>query len=270
MTNLTNSNISQLQSEARPLPLLKDFFFVCLMFLLFSRLLSESVNSFVWEKANQVWSIGMIGMICIVFLPLLVIATRREKNIFLDYLPIFVLFLYLSTRVDYRDTYSIKCILSEFINWFAFIFTAETCARNENTKTALKKVIIFTTKVIVVISLVQLITHIAITKQINPFGLIEERPVRGIYVHQSICLIMLFPFSYYFLKKRSYLWLFLIMVASLFTGSRSSFLSFFLLFILIYKSYMSKEIRLADLLATISIIVLVYGFLIYQNLKDSF
>ena len=28
---------------------------------------------------------------------------------------------------------------------------------------------------------------------------------------------------------------------------------------------MSKEIRLADLLATISIIVLVYGFLIYQN-----
>ena len=214
---------------------INDRFFVLLFFILFTRLVSETINTFFWDKANQLWAMAMIGFICFLLFPILVIITKRDTNIVHVYFPIILFLFYMMGRVQYGTTYSLKCAISEVIIWFSFIFTVEVCNRNERIEKIFKKVVIAITKIIVIICFFQLVHYIIKAQQFNPFAIMEARPVKGIYVHQSICLIMLFPFAYVFLKDRSYLWFFLILLVSLFTGSRSTFLGLFLLsFIVVY------------------------------------
>lgn len=243
----------------------REFFGIILCFLLLSRVLAETLNTFVWDKTNQVWSVAALGCIGALLWPLLVKLVKWKNNLFADYWPVFVYIAFLLTRIRFGEFYSVKCFLSELILWFSFIFTLEVCSRESKAAEMVRSSVIWTVKIIVAIGLMQLVLFIVQNTTINPSSFIESRPVKGIFVHQSIFLIMIMPFFLYFMKSRSYMWLFIILLVSVFTGTRTLFFGAICMFIPIVKSFFKRKIKWVDIVLTLLIIFIGYGTLIKMN-----
>lgn len=243
----------------------REFFGIILCFLLLSRVVAEALNTFVWDKTNQVWSVVALGCFGAWLWPLLVMQLKRRSNIFVDYWPVFVYIAFLLTRIRFEEFYSVKCFLSELIVWFIFIFTLEVCSRESKAAEMVRSSVVWVVKIIVAIGLVQLMIFMVRNANFNPSSLIESRPVQGIFIHQSICLIMIMPFFLYFMKYRSYMWLFLILLVSVFTGTRTLFLGTICMFIPIVKSFFKRKIKWVDIILTLLIIFVGYGTLIKMN-----
>jgi len=243
----------------------REFFGIILCFLLLSRVLAETLNTFVWDKTNQVWSVAAMGCIGALLWPLLVMQLKQRSNIFVDYWPVFVYFAFLLVRTRFGEFYSVKCFFSELIVWFGFIFTVEICSLESKAAEMVRSLVIWTIKIIVAIALMQLIIFMVQNTTINLSSLLESRPVQGIFVHQSIFLIMIMPFFLYFMKYRSYMWLFLVLFVSVFTGTRTLFFASMCMFIPIIKSFFKRKINWIDIVLTLLIILVSYGTLIKMN-----
>ena len=243
----------------------KEIYGSILALLLISRVVAETVNTFAWDKADSIWSSCALVCIGVLLWPLLAMMARREKNIFGDYWPIFLYLSFMLIRVDFGQLYSVRCFLSEVIVWFSFIFTVEACSRNGNTGERVQRLVVWICKFVVVVGMGQLVFSVVHLGNIDPTKVIESRPVQGIFVHPSIYLIMVLPFSFFFMKQRSYFWLFVVLFVCVSTGTRSPFLAVVCMSILVYKSALKRQINLIDIGITLAIIIVLYAVLIKMN-----
>ncbi len=232
--------------------------------VLITRVVSEGVNTFVWEKVNAIWGAGMVLWICAFIWPVLALMKKGQSSLFRDYISIWLYLLWLGARTILSE-YSIKCFLAEFICWFMFIFTREICDRSPEIGNRYRRLTELIVRGVVVIGLGQLALYVAGTHDFNLSSIIENRPVRAIYAHQSICLILIFPFCYYFLKRREYLWVLAVSIAAMGTGSRSAFLAFVMLSFISLRMMREKPVRPIDLIVTFGIVAVTYGVIIAQN-----
>jgi hypothetical protein len=242
-----------------------SFFSIVLGIILIGRYVSEAANTFIWDKANYLWAGSALAAIFLLLWPLLSMLTRRENNILVNYLPIFVYLTYLMLRINFSDFYSVKAFLSEFIVWFCFVLTIELCSRNHNAAESTRKLVLGVAKILVLIGLFQITFSILQLRTLNPLVIIDQRPGQGIFVHQSIYLVMIMPFFCCFLKQRDYLWILLILIVCMSTGTRSPFLALICSLVLLTKIAVGRRIGFFDMLITLMIILLTYGILIYIN-----
>ena len=233
-----------------------------LTFLLLTRFISEIINSFVWEKANYVWSTLALISIALFSWRFLLSEIYKEKNIFNKYSPIFLYLLYLILRLNLYNIYSLKCFFSEFILWCIFIYTVEISCRDFNTRKIVELWIIRLVKIIVLIGVIQIAVCSFSEHSFNPLYLVQLRPVRGIFAHQNIFLVTMLPFLFYFIKKRLYYWVPLVLISCIGTGTRGPFLALACMSILVLKSISRKKIRWSNIFFTLAVIVFIYSMVI--------
>lgn len=243
----------------------RNIYAIVLLGLLLSRFASMVVAVKV-EGANPAWSLFAVACLGGLAWPLLVMRTRRESNIFLDYFPIFLYLLYLPLRINLGFQQSLKCVLTEFIVWFSFIFTIEVCSRDPRASALLQKCVVWFAKAMVLVGIAQFAAFLARVGTLNANILnVEARPVHGVFSHENVFLILILPFAFYFFKRRAYVWVALTLFACLGTGARSPVFAACCLFILIGCSVFRIRITWAHLGATFGVIALAYTILISMN-----
>ena len=230
-----------------------------------SRVASEILNTFVWHRADYLWSLCALACIGALFWPLLTTASRHEGNFLVDYIPILAYLFFLLVRTKFSNFYSMKCFFSEFIVWFCFIFSLEVLSRDLHASKRIHTSVIWVVKVIVLIGLGQLALFLIRGGRLSPIVLLESRSVHGIFAHQNIFLVTILPFLFCFIKQRSYLWIFLTMLTCVATGSRSAFLGASCIFILVLKSVLKRPIKRIDIGVSFIIIIIVYSTMISMN-----
>jgi O-antigen ligase len=91
---------------------------------------------------------------------------------------------------------------------------------------------------------------------------LNARRVKGVFFHSSAYMAVVFPFAFYFLKQRDYLWLGLLVLACAATGTRSPIFIAICLSPLAAKSVLSWRIRWGDVALGAVLIAAAYWFLI--------
>lgn len=243
----------------------RDSYGSILWILLLSRVASEILNTFVWYRANYLWSLCALACIGVLLWPLLVMLARREGSILVDYLPILAYLFFLLVRTKFSNFYSIKCFFSEFIVWFCFIFSVEIFSRDPHAAKRVRTSVIWLVKIIVLIGIGQLALFLMRGGSLSPIVLFESRSVHGIFAHQNIFLVTILPFLFYFIKQRSYLWIVLTILTCVATGTRSAFLGALCIFMLVLKSALKRPITRVDIGASFIIIIIVYSVMINLN-----
>ena len=243
----------------------RDYYGSILVIFLVSRVASEIINTFVWYRANYLWSLCALWFIGALFPALLVMLARRKGKILVDYLPVLAYLLFLLARTNFSNLYSMKSFFSEFIIWFCFISTVEICTRNPTTSKRLQTAVVWAVKIIVVIGVGQLAFFLIRAGSPSPTAVLELRPVQGIFVHPNIYLVVVLPFSFFFIKQRSYVWTILSILTCVGTGARSPFLAALCIFIPVFKSAFRRPITRVDIGVTFLIIVVTYSILIKLN-----
>lgn len=241
-----------------------------LTFLLATRFISEIITNFVWKNANYVWSATCLIFIGLWWWRFLIPDIRKERSIFKRYLPIFFYLSFLFVRIDFFNFYSIKCFFSEFIVWILFVYASAIENKNPNTIHPAKNCIIVFIKIILIISIIQLIASSIINQTVNPFTLFNERPVKGIFTHQNIFLVVVLPFFFYFLKTRQFFWVPVLLISCFFTGTRAPFLALVCMAPLALKSVLKRTIRWRDVFVSMAIIIIVYMGLIIKSPEIEF
>jgi hypothetical protein len=193
------------------------------------RFAAEAVNTHLWDRANYAWSAMALGVIVLFLWPQMAMALRKDKRLLAGKLPILIYLLYLAVRTDPTRLYPIKCLLAEAIVWFFFLFVVDMATTHPAVGGRLKDLILLFVKATVVIGAVQLILFIVENQTLNPADIFSGRPVRSIFVHPSIYLIMTLPFLLPFLRDGKWLWAAILLLTCLATGTRSPFLSLVLL-----------------------------------------
>jgi len=242
----------------------RDYYGNILVILSLSRVASEIINTFLWDRANYLWSLCTLPLIGALSW-LLITLTLREGKILVSYLPIFAYLSFLLARTNVSNLYSMKCFFSEFIVWFCFIITIGICSRDPYAAKRLQTSVIWAIKIIVLIGVGQLAVFLMRVASPSPTALLELRPVQGIFVHPNIYLVVVLPFSFLFLKQRSYVWTILTILTCLSTGTRSPILAALLMFVLVLKSILRRPITRIDVMVTFLLIVVVYSTLIKLN-----
>ena len=214
-----------------------------LLIIILSRSLAEVLNTFIWDRANYIWSTLFLCSIPLILWPFLVMISRRNGNILSEYLPILLFLAFLLIRTNYGSLYSLKCFSSDLIVWFSFIFTIESCRRDFESALKLRRYIIYVAKLNVCIGLIQLIAAFFSAGVDNLFSIMDMRPVYGIFDHPNTYLICILPFSLYFFKRRVYGWLFLTLITCVFTGTRGPFIAVLCILLLVLKSALNKSIK---------------------------
>ena len=225
--------------------------------ILLSRFVSELLTTFVWDKANYIWSVLFLCAVPLIIWPFLALNARRHSNIFTEYLPIMLFLFFLLIRTKFSSLYSLKCFLSELIVWFCFIFTIEIFKRDEYSALKLRQYLIYLAKFAIIVGAFQLIAYFFTTGFNGLVSALDARPVYGIFDHPNTYLICIIPFSLYFFKKRAYAWLFLALTTCLFTGTRSPFLAILCMLFLFLKSALNKPLNKTDIIFSFLIIIIV-------------
>ena len=243
----------------------RDSYGSILWILLLSRVASEILNTFVWYRANYLWSLCALACIGLLLWPLLTMLARREGNFLVDYIPILAYLFFLLVRTKFSNFYSMKCFFSEFIVWFCFIFSLEIFSRDPHAAKRVSTSVIWLVKIIVLIGLGQFALFLVRGGSLSPIVLFESRSVHGIFAHQNIFLVTILPFLFYFIKQRSYLWIVLAILTCVATGTRSAFLGTLCTFMLILKSALKRPITRVDIGVSFIIIIIVYSVMINLN-----
>lgn len=191
--------------------------------------------------------------------------SRHKGKLLARFLPVLAYLSFLLVRTPFSNFYSMKCLFSELIVWFCFIFTAEVCSRNFSAAEKLRATVLWSVKIILLIAVGQLLLAFASAGSLNPSVVLDFRPVQGIFVHPSIYLIVTLPFLFFFIKQRSYFWLFLTILTCVGTGTRSPFLATLCMSILVFKSACRKQIKPIDIAITLLILTVAYSLLINSN-----
>jgi O-Antigen ligase len=239
-----------------------------LLIIIFSRAVSELMTTFIWTQTNYVWSLLFLCSIPLILWPTLVIISRRDSNIFLEYLPIILFLSFLLIRTNFTNKYSLKCFFSDFIVWFCYIFIIEICKRDAYSVLKLRKYMIYIAQFNIVLGGFQIAAFFFTAGFDGLFSAIDARPVTGIFDHPSTYLICILPFSLYFIKRRAYGWLFITLTTCLFTGTRGPFLAIVCMFLLFLKFVLNKPINKRDIIFSFLFIILVYSLLIKLNWAD--
>lgn len=239
-----------------------------LLIIILSRAMSELLTTFIWAKTNHVWSLLFLCSIPLILLPTLLTISRRDSNIFLEYLPIILFLSFLLIRTNFTNKYSLKCFFSDFIVWFSYIFIIEICKRDAYSVLKLRKYMIYIAQFNVVLGGFQIAVFFFTAGFDGLFSSINARPVTGIFDHPNTYLICILPFSLYFLKRRAYEWFFITLTTCLFTGSRGPFLSIVCMFLLFLKFVLNKPISKKDIIFSFLIVILVFSILIKLNWAD--
>ena len=233
--------------------------------LLVTRFLSECVNTFIWDKANQFWSILTLATIFLALWPYLMIISRGRIHLLWTYSPVMVYLIYLSSRTSFVDMYSLKCFLSELIIWFFFVFTIEVLSMDSLGQEIVRRCVLWIIKIIVIVGVVQLTIFLVTDGSVISILSEKIRPLKGIFVYSSVYIVTILPFIYVFIKQRSWLWGFLTLATSLATGTRGPFLAFACILFLTFKSAFRWQIRWRHVAFTILLIILSYSILIEMN-----
>jgi len=240
-------------------------FALVLCAVLLTRLVAETVNTFLWDRANYVWSCGALAVFALLLWPWLLMLARGEGNIFAGYFPVFAYLALLLARLQFADVYALKCFLSEIVLWSCFLFTVEVCSRSAQAAALMQTWLIRVVKGIVHIGIAQLVFALANQGSVSPRAILESRPVRGVFYHPNIFLVVILPFLFYFLKRRDWLWLLLTALACLGTGCRSPWFAALCLSPLIFRSAFHRPITWRYLALTLVIVAAAYGLLIRWN-----
>jgi len=240
-------------------------FAAALCLLLVSRLLAEIINTFAWDTANYLWSLLALPVIAALLWPWLMIWTRGERLV-ARYFPVIAYLAFMAARTRWDHAYSLKCFFAEVIVWCCFVFTAETCARSNAAAGMIQAWLLRAIKLIVLLGVVQLVLGVALGGGVSLGALLEMRPVHGIFVHQNLFLVIVFPFLFYFLKQRDWLWCLLVALCCIGTGTRSPLLAAVCLTPVIGRSLLRRPVTWRDLALTLLIIAAAYTALIAANL----
>ncbi len=243
----------------------QPYYHMVIVFMLATRIISEALTTFVWRPANHLWSFLALGVIGIIFWPILALERHRTGNIFRNYRPVFFYLGYLVVRMQVFGLYAMKCFFSEVIVWCIFIFTVEICRRSSRTARTIQQVVLFSVKLIALTGFAELVLFVVKTGIINPVTLFNARPVIGIFSHPNIFLVFMLPFLFYFTKRRSFFWTGLILIVCLATGTKSPFLALACLGIIIVKSVLKKDITRRDIVVSLAIFAATMtGIILYQ------
>jgi O-antigen ligase len=117
-------------------------------------------------------------------------------------------------------------------------------------------------KITIIIGIIQLAVFILLNNNINPIYIFNSRPVKGIFAHPNIYLVVILPFLFYFLKKHLYYWIPLVLLTCLGTGTRAPFLAILCMFIIIFKSFLRKKISWSNICVTLLIVAISYTLII--------
>lgn len=236
--------------------------------LLLSRFLSEIIYTYFWDKANYVWAVCLL--ICLVFYSSLFLTSEinKKKTIFTQYWVIFFYLIYLFFRLDFNDIYSLKCYLCELIVFIIFIYFT---GYNDIIKSKIEFLISNIVKINIIIALFQILFKIISDKIYYPFDIYNARPVEGIFSHPNIYIVVILPFIFYFIIRRNYIWIFLLFITCLFTGTRSPFIALICLSNICIKSFLNKKIKWIDIFISISSYLLIFSYLVikyYPEISD--
>jgi len=237
-------------------------FGLCL--LIVSRLIFEGVNTFVWDGASYTWSAG--ALVALLFLWLLVFTLARgERNLLGEYFPVVGFLFIMLLRTQFGNSYSLKCLFSEVIVGSCFLLTAETCAASATVADGIRKWIVWVVKVNVLLGVGQLLLAGVRGAGLSPAAILEARPVQGVFQHPNLFLVTIFPFLFYFVKQRSWLWCLLTLVVCAGTGTRSPFFAAACLVVPVILSAYRRSITWTHLGITLIVVVAGYTALIRAN-----
>jgi hypothetical protein len=226
---------------------------------------AEAINTFFWDSANYVWSVGALATIGVVVWPILTVYAKGKRWIRPANLAILFYLLYMLVRTDLTQLYSLKCVLAELIVWVFFVFTVDILNCRQNAANRIRKLIFTLVKCNVIFGLLQMLYFMIANQTIDPRVIFENRPVNGIFVHPSIFLIMILPFIVPFMRMKMHGWALLLLMACLGTGTRSPFLCMILMSWVIFKYIARKTLCWKDMIGTILIIILTYSAIIISN-----
>ncbi|MBI5577877.1 MAG: O-antigen ligase family protein [Deltaproteobacteria bacterium] len=235
------------------------------VWLVATRFAAEAFNTHLWDRANYVWAVVALAVICLFLWPQMAMAVQKDRRLLAGKLPTLFYLLYLVARTDVTQLYPIKCLLSEVIVWFFFWFTVDVAATEPTIAGRLRNLIIGLVKCMVVIGVFQLVLFIIENRTLNPTDILTGRPARSIFVHPSICLIMLLPFLLPFLRSGAFLWAAMLLFTCLATGTRSPFLSMVLLSWVAGKYVLRREIPRKAYVITMVLLMAAYGGAIALN-----
>ena len=238
----------------------RDYYGNILVILLLSRVGSETINTFVFDKANYLWSLCALACIAVLVWPLLTMLPR------LAYFPVFAYLCFMLTRTDFGNLYSIKCFFSEFIVWFFFVFTAELSSRDSQAASRVRTSVVWAVKIVLIVALAQMAFFLASAGTLSPTLLVESRAVHGIFHHPNIYIVVVLPFLLFFIKQRSYPWILIAMITCLATGTRSPFVALLCLSIPLFKSVLKRPITRVDITCSLIITIVTYYLMIKANL----
>lgn len=236
-----------------------------LLFILISRFTAEFLNSYVYVRANYLWSVMILGILPVLIIPALLIITSDKKNLFKDYTPILLFLFFLIIRTRFGSVYSIKCALSELIVWSCFILTLEICRRDASAAEMLEKCFVYLWKFVIMLGVAQFLFSIESASIHSVMQALNLRKIMGIFDHPNTFLICTIPFMLYFLKRRQFGWLAVTFITCVFTGTRGPFFSLLCLSLLVIKSFFNKPIRKTDIVISFMIVAISYTVLIYSN-----
>jgi O-antigen ligase len=244
------------------------WFGAMLCLVLVSRFLSEIVNTLLWDRANYVWSSCAAVAIVLVLWPLLLMLKRGQGNIFIEYGPIFAYMAILFARAQFDSVYSWKCVFSELILWSCFLFTAQVSSQSAEAAETIQTWLLRVVKAVVLVGVAQLLVFIIGNGTLDPRAVLEARPVQGVFVHPNLFLVVVLPFLFYFLKRRSWLWAALTAATCLGTGTRSPLLAALCLSLPIVLSFFNRRIGWKHIIVSLLVIVCAYGLLLRNNAED--
>ncbi len=141
-----------------------------LCIVLVSRFVSEAVNTFLWDRANYVWSACALAAFALLLWPMLLKFAHGEGNIFAGYFPIFAYLVVLLARTRLDNVYALKCALSEVVLWTCFLFTVEVCSRSGQGAAMVRTWLLRVVKAIVLLGVAQLLVSCAGRRHVESGG----------------------------------------------------------------------------------------------------
>jgi O-antigen ligase len=241
--------------------------FILIVIVLSTRFISEGLTNFLWRPSNVLWSLGTLMLIPWLFWPVFVLNFQKKQNLFSRFAPIFIYLVYFLARVDLTSLYSYKCYLAEVIVWFFFIFGWVYLSKDEAIRLKIRNLIVLFIKITILIGIAQFIYAVVKFKTIDPVTLLELRPVKGVFAHQSIFLVVTLPFLFYFIKQKAYGWTIALLFTSLLSGTRGPFLALACMSIIVFKSITNRKIKTSDVVIALGTVVIVYIILIANNIQ---
>ena len=189
--------------------------------ILVTRMAAEAVNTFVWESANWLWAVAALGCMAFLMWPLLALRPPGSGRLFRDNIPILA-YLLLSVGPGAREPGVLDEVrLCGVYRLFCFAFTIETGSQLPEAMILVRRWSVRLVKFLVVLGLAALwSTWCRAILSVRGSCSVYGRPGAS-SLHPPTYMVVVLPFVFYFLKERDYLWLLLLGVACVATGTRS-------------------------------------------------